>query len=263
MSRQATGGQRPVAIPLHLFGVSEVLNSARLPNEAGQPGQKRYISSDDDSIYTSFHIMPARKPSPQPERLLQLLKRRGMVRSAEMQTQGITAATAARLVRDGRIVRLARGLYQLPDAPMEAHHALAEVAKRAPKAVICLLSALAFHDLTDQLPPKVWVALGRKDWTPRVEYPPLRIARFSAKELGRGIETHRIEGVPVRITTVTKTLVDAFRYRRDIGVSVCIESLRQALKTRKATPAEISKQAVESGVWKAMQPYMEALTFNG
>lgn len=207
--------------------------------------------------------MPARMPSPQPERLLRLLKRRGMVRSAEMQTQGITAATAARLVRDGRIVRLSRGLYQLPDAPMEAHHALAEAAKRVPKGVICLVSALAFHDLTDQLPPKVWVALGRKDWTPRVEYPPLRIARFSEHELGHGIETHKIEGVPVRITSVTKTLVDVFRYRRDIGISTCIESLRQSLKTRKATPAGISKQAVESGVWKAMQPYLEALTING
>lgn len=201
-------------------------------------------------------------PSPQPERLLRLLKRRGMVRSAEMQTQGITAATAARLVRDGRIVRLSRGLYQLPDAPMDAHHALAEAAKRVPRGVICLMSALAFHDLTDQLPPKVWVALGRKDWTPRVEYPPLRIARFSERELGHGIETHKIEGVPVRITSIAKTLVDTFRYRRDIGVSVCIESLRQALKTRKATPAEISQQAVESGVWKAMQPYLEALTLD-
>ena len=207
--------------------------------------------------------MSPRMPSPQPERLLRLLKRRGMVRSAEMQSLGITAATAARLVRDGRIVRLSRGLYQLPDAPMDAHHALAEVAKRVPKGVICLLSALAFHDLTDQLPPKVWIALGRKDWTPRVEYPPLRIARFSEHELGYGIETHKIEGVTVRITNVTKTLVDAFRYRRDIGITVCVESLRAALKTRKATPAEISKQAVESGVWKAMQPYLEALTING
>lgn len=263
MSTQAAGGQRPVAIPLHLFGVSEDLNRVSPVVGTGQPSQKRYVSSDDDSIYTSFHIMSTRMPRPQPERLLLLLKRRGMVRFAEMQSLGITAATAARLVRDGRIVRLSRGLYQLPDAPMDAHHALAEAAKRVPKAVICLVSALAFHDLTDQLPPKVWIALGRKEWTPRVEYPPLRVARFSEHELGQGIETHKIEGVPVRITSITKTLVDAFRYRRDIGITVCVESLREALKARKATPAEISKQAVDSGVWKAMQPYLEALTING
>lgn len=263
MNTQAACREPRVAIPLHLFRVSEGLNPGQRRERSASIRPKRYISSDDDSIYTSFNIMSARMPRPQPERLLQLLKRRGMVRFAEMQTLGITAATAARLVRDGRIVRLSRGLYQLPDAPMDAHHALAEAAKRVPKGVICLVSALAFHDLTDQLPPKVWIALGRKDWTPRVEYPPLRVARFSEHELGQGIETHKIEGVPVRITAVTKTLVDAFRYRRDIGITVCVESLREALKTRKATPAEISKQAVESGVWKAMQPYLEALTING
>jgi predicted transcriptional regulator of viral defense system len=204
--------------------------------------------------------MSSRTPSPQPDRLLRLLKRRGMVRLAEMQAQGITAATAARLVQDGRVVRLSRGLYQLPDAPMHAHHSLAEAAKRVPKGVVCLMSALAFHDLTDQLPPKVWLALGRKDWTPRVEYPPLRIARFSEDEHRRGIETHKIEGVAVRIYNVPKTLADAFRYRRDIGISVCIESLRTALKKGKATPAQIAGEAETSGVWKAMQPYLETLT---
>lgn len=207
--------------------------------------------------------MPTPAASPQPDRLLRLLKRRGMVRLAEMQEQGITAATAARLVQDGRVVRLSRGLYQLPDAPMHAHHSLAEAAKRVPRGVVCLMSALAFHDLTDQLPPKVWLALGRKDWTPRVEYPPLRIARFSEDEYRRGIETHKIEGVAVRIYNVPKTLADAFRYRRDIGISVCIESLRAALKKGKATPAQIAGEAEKSGVWKAMQPYLETLTTDG
>jgi predicted transcriptional regulator of viral defense system len=201
--------------------------------------------------------------SPQPERLLRLLKRRGMARLAEIQAQGITAATAARLVQDGRVVRLSRGLYQLPDAPMHAHHALAEAAKRVPKGVVCLVSALAFHDLTDQLPPKVWLALGRKDWTPRVEYPPLRIARYSDEEHRRGVETHKIEGVTVRIYNIPKTLADAFRYRRDVGIAVCIESLRAALRHGKATPAQIARAATDSGVWKAMQPYLETLASDG
>lgn len=204
--------------------------------------------------------MPVPNANPQRDALLKLLRRRGMVRLAEFKQRGITAATASRLVREGRIVRLSRGLYQLPDAPMHAHHTLAEASKRVPKGVICLLSALAFHDLTDQLPPKVWLALGRKDWTPRVEYPPLRIARYSDEALRTGIETHRIEGVAVRITSVTRTLADAFRYRREIGIAVCIEALRAALKHRKAKPAEIAQQAVDSGVWKTMQPYLEALT---
>jgi len=213
-------------------------------------------------IHNSFRIMPT-PSSPQPERLLKLLKRRGIVRQSEFRQQGITAATASRLVQEGRIVRLSRGLYQLPDAPMDAHHSLAEAAKRVPRGVVCLVSALAFHDLTDQLPAKVWLALGRKDWTPRVEYPPLRIARFSEQDFGSGIETHRIEGVRVPIYSVTKTLADTFRYRREIGITVCVESLRAALGKKKATPADIARQAVESGIWKVMQPYLEALTING
>lgn len=207
--------------------------------------------------------MPSNPTSPQPARLLKLLKRRGIVRQAEFREQGITAATASRLVQEGRIVRLSRGLYQLPDAPMDAHHSLAEAAKRVPKGVVCLVSALSFHDLTDQLPAKVWLALGRKDWTPRVEYPPLRIARFSEQDFGSGIETHRIEGVSVPIYSVTKTLADAFRYRRELGITICIESLRAALSKKKATPGDIAKQAAESGIWKVMQPYLEALTING
>lgn len=214
-------------------------------------------------IHNSFRIMQTPSPSPQPERLLKLLKRRGIVRQSEFRQQGITAATASRLVQEGRIVRLSRGLYQLPDAPMDAHHSLAEATKRVPKGVICLVSALAFHDLTDQLPAKVWIALGRKDWTPRVEYPPLRIARFSERDFSTGIETHRIEGVRVPIYSVPKTLADAFRYRREIGIAVCVESLRAALKKQQTTPADIAKQAVESGIWKVMQPYLEALTING
>ena len=202
-------------------------------------------------------------PSPQPERLLDLLAQHGIVRQADFRKIGITAATASRLVRDGRIVRLSRGLYQLPEAAMDTHHSLAEVAKRVPRGVVCLVSALAFHDLTDQLPAKVWIALGRKDWKPRVSYPPLQVARFSEQELLSGIETHQIEGVSVPIYSVPKSLADAFRYRSRIGIAVCLESLRSAIKGKKATPAEIAKQAVESGIWKVMQPYLEALTIDG
>lgn len=206
--------------------------------------------------------MSANPQLPQRERALSLLNQHGMLRLAEFLRQGVTAATVSRLEKDGTIVRLSRGLYQLPDAPLEAHHALAEVAKRVPKGVVCLLSALAFHDLTDQVPPKVWIAIGRKDWTPRVEYPPLRIARFSERDFAAGIEIHPIEGIHVRIYGVAKTLADVFRYRRQLGVTVAIEGLRSALKQRKATAAEIARQAAEAGVWAIMQPYLETLTLD-
>ena len=202
-------------------------------------------------------------PRTQPDRLLRLLKRRGMARLSEIEAAGITAASAARLVRDGRVVRLARGLYQLPDAPLDAHHSLAQAAKRVPRGVVCLASALAFHDLTDQIPPKVWIAIGQKDWVPRVDYPPLRIAKFPERHLKRDVESHRIEGVMVSIYGISKSLADAFRYRRELGIPLCVEALSAALRKGKATPADIARTAERDGVWKAMQPYLEALTING
>src|SRR5512138_661434 len=93
-----------------------------------------------------------------------LLKARGIVRLTELRAAGITAATVSRMERDGEVIRLARGLYQLPDAQLDANHSLAEAAKRLPRGVICLVSALAFHGLTDQLPKKVWMAIGKSDW---------------------------------------------------------------------------------------------------
>lgn len=192
-----------------------------------------------------------------------LLRQRGLARLSEFLENGITSATVSRLERDGTIVRLSRGLYQLPDSPLHAHHTLAEASKLVPKGVICLASALAFHDLTDQIPSKVWIAIGRKDWRPRVSYPPLRIARFSNQELRTGVETHSIEGTLVPVFGVAKTLSDVFRYRKIVGTNLAIEGLRAALKQCKVTPAEIAKQAADAGVWKHMQPYLEALNFDG
>jgi len=148
-------------------------------------------------------------------------------------------------------------------ATVDAHRVLAEASKRVPKGVICLVFALAFHDLTDRIPPRVWVAIGPKAWRPRVQYPAIRIVRFPKERLENGVEFHVIDGVRVPIFGVAKTLADAFRYRRVLGTTLVVEGLREALRKKKATPAEISKQAVEAGVWTAMQPYMEALTLDG
>jgi predicted transcriptional regulator of viral defense system len=186
-----------------------------------------------------------------------------MVRLAEFRATGVTATTVSRLERAGSVVRLGRGLYQLPNATVDAYHALAEVSKHIPKGVICLVSALAFHDLVDQMPPRVWMAIGHKAWRPRVEYLAIRFVRFPKERLEKGVELHMIDGVRVPIFGVAKTLADAFRYRRVLGTTLVAEGLREALRKKKATPAEISKQAVEVGVWTAMQPYMEALTLDG
>ena len=210
------------------------------------------------------------EPQTQKDRALSLLKRRGMVRISELSKEGITRATVARMLEKGLVHQLSRGLYQLPDAPTDTHHSLAEAAKRVPKGIICLVSALAYHELTDTIPHSVWMAIGPKDRRPRDSQPPLQIVRFRGKLLDHGIEPHTIEGVTVRIYDPAKTVVDLFRYRQSAGrrykhspgLNLALEGLREALRRRKATPAKIAEYATEAGIWKVVQPYLEAMTAN-
>jgi len=190
-----------------------------------------------------------------------------MVRSYELERAGVSGVAISRMKDKGVLLQLGRGLYQLPDAPLEADHSLAQAAKRVPKGVVCLVSALAFHGLTDTIPARVWMAIGPKDRRPRVEEPPLQIVRFGEKTLHTGVQKHTIEQVPVRIYDPAKTVVDLFRYRRSEGrryqkspgLNLALEGLREALRQRKATPAEIARYANEAGIWKIVQPYLEAM----
>jgi len=203
-------------------------------------------------------------------RALRLLKGQGMARHAELTKAGLTAATISRMKEKGLIVQLSRGLYQLADAPLDANHSLAEAAKLVPKGVVCLVSALAFHELTDVIPSRVWMAIGPKVRRPSIAYPPLQFARFGAKVLGVGVEEHVIEGVTVRIYNPAKTVVDMFRYRRQEGrrfqrspgLNVALEGLKEALRKRKAAPADIARYANEAGVWKGLEPYLDAMIAN-
>lgn len=207
--------------------------------------------------------MAPKPPITQRERAVAFLKSKGMARLSELIAEGVTASTVSRLEREAAIVRLARGLYQLPDASIDAHHTLAEAAKLVPKGVICLTSALAYHELTDQIPAKVWIAIGPKDWRPNFRYPPVRFAHFPNKYLRNGVEQHVIDGVNVPIFGVAKTIADLFRYRRTVGINIPLEGLREALRKRKATPAQIAKYASDARVWKTMEPYVSALTTDG
>jgi predicted transcriptional regulator of viral defense system len=193
----------------------------------------------------------------------EFLAARGIVRLAELRKEGVTAATISRMERAGEVLRLTRGLYKLPDAPLDVHHSLAEAAKRVPKGVVCLVSALAFHGLTDQMPKHVWIAMGQKDWAPSTEGPHMQIVRFSDRHLTTSVKTQVIEGVLVKVFGVAKTVADCFRYRNKIGLSIAIEGLREALRQRKATPADIAQLATTGGVSTIVRPYLEALTANG
>jgi predicted transcriptional regulator of viral defense system len=214
-------------------------------------------------IESIIHKDVSRAPGPQREQLTAFLCARGIARLREIRRAGITAATVSRLEREGIVTRLGRGLYQLADAPLEGNHSLAEAAKRVPRGVICLVSALAFHGLTDQMPRRVWVAIGPKDWKPRIDSPPLQIVRFADRFLREGVETHMIEGVPVPIFGIAKTIADVFRHRRSVDTAVAVQALKEALRQRKATPAEIARAAVQGGVWTTLRPYLEALIIDG
>ena len=196
----------------------------------------------------------------QRDRATAYLAAQGMSRLNELIAHGVTASTLSRLERGGTVTRLARGLYQLADASLDVNHTLAQASKLVPKGVIWLTSALAFHGLTDHIPPKVWIAIGPKEWRPSFTYPPARFARFSGSRLALGIGQHLIDGVSVPVFGVAKTIADLFRYRQTVGVNIALEGLREALRQNKATPSEIANQAIDAKVWRIMEPYLSALT---
>ncbi len=199
----------------------------------------------------------------QKAKLLSLVDAGTMLRASDLREAGINAQTIARAVEAGEIERVARGLYQGRGAAIAESQIFAEAALRVPKGVVALVSALAFHDLTDQMPRRVWMAIGVSDWAPVQSYPPTRLVRFSDRYLRQGVEHHPIAGIQVPIYSVPKTLADAFRNPKLVDRSIAVESLRAALRLRKATPAMIAEGAKAGGAWKTMQPYLEALTFDG
>src|SRR5258708_18904774 len=145
-------------------------------------------------------------------RLLRLARRHGSVSRREVSDAKIHTQTLSRLVRAGTLERVARGHYRLPNAPVTEHHGLALVAAAAPKAVICLLSALSFHQIGTQLPHEVWIALDRRSRCPSLRYPRLHVVRFRGDALTEGVETHRIDGETVPVYSVAKTIADPFKY---------------------------------------------------
>jgi predicted transcriptional regulator of viral defense system len=195
--------------------------------------------------------------------LRNLLDGRGMMRAQELRQAGISPQTIARAVETGEIERISRGVYQKRGSEIEENQILAEAAIRVPKGVIALVSALAFHGLTDQMPRRIWMAIGASDWAPVQSYPPMRMVRFTEPYLRQGVENHMIAGLEVPIYSVPKTLADLFRNSKLVDRSVAVEGLRAAIEQRKATPSAIAQGAKAGGAWKIMQPYLEALTSNG
>lgn len=199
----------------------------------------------------------------QQARAISLLKARRLLRQKDLIAAGIAPETLARMVRDKLIVRPARGLYQLRNSRAPGTHILAEAAALVPKGIVCLTSALQFHQLTLQMPSAVWMAIERTGWKPKVDYPPIRFVRFSGAALTAGVAHHRIADVEVAITDPARTVVDCFRYRNKVGLDVAMEGLGEGLRRKKFKSDDLWRHARASRVWVVMRPYVEAITAHG
>jgi len=186
-----------------------------------------------------------------------------MLRLKDFLAEGIGAETLARLVREKVLVRPARGLYQRSDMQIDAAHTLAEAAVLVPKGIVCLTSALQFHQLTLQMPSAVWMAIERTAWRPKLDYPRIRFVRFSGSALTEGIVRHGIEGVEVPITEPARTIVDCFRYRAKVGIDIAMEGLREGLRRRRCSADELWRCARQARIWSFMRPYVEAMVSDG
>ena len=193
------------------------------------------------------------------DKVLEQVKLAGVLRPRDLDQYGIPRTYLSRLVDAGKLHRIGRGLYALPDSDVSEHHSLTEACKRVPKGVVCLLSALRFHELTTESPFEVWLAIGGKAWRPRVDYPPLRIVHFSASTLEAGVVQHRIEGVAVQVFSPAKTVADCFKYRNKIGLDIAIHALQECWRRRRCTMDELWRYAELCRVQNVMRPYLESL----
>ena len=193
------------------------------------------------------------------QRINKLLARGATVRSRELVDAGLRRSELSRLVAAGKVVRLARGLYAAPGYQGGEHGALVAVATRAPRTLFCLLTALRFHDLTTQAPFEVWIAIGNKAHPPRLDYPPVRVVRYTSESLTAGVEAHRVEGTLIRVTSPAKTVADCFKFRNKIGLDVALEALREARRSKKASADEMWRYARLNRVANVIRPYLEAL----
>ena len=191
-------------------------------------------------------------------RLLDLVDHQGLVRARDVEAAGIPTVYLTRMVRAGLLERVARGLYARASAPAHEHASLAEVAKLAPRGVVCLLSALAFYELGTQNPHRVWLAIAHNAKPPTTTTVPLAVVRMHPRALAAGVATHDVDGTAVRGFDPSKTVADLFKYRNRVGLDVALEALRAYWFSPHRDAGALRRYAGIDGVEKVMQPYLEA-----
>ena len=193
------------------------------------------------------------------KKVLDLASKRGILRPRDLQSKGLPTDYLWRLHQKEKLEKVGRGMYAIPGAGLGEHQTIVQAALRVPHGVVCLLSALRFHDLTTQSPFEIWMAIDGKARSPKEDIIPLRIVRFSGKALTAGVETHPIEGVKVKVYNPAKTVADCFKYRNKIGLDVAIEALRDCWRKKRATTDQLWYYAKVCRVGRVMRPYLESL----
>jgi len=173
---------------------------------------------------------------------------------------GISDRSITRLVEEGTLVRVRRGIYEHPESAISEHHDLIQITKSAPRAVVVLISALRFHEIGTQSPHEVWIQLPAQSRVPKIDWPPIRVIRTRVEQLQTtGVKQHHLGGTTVAVTTPARTVADCFKHRNKLGIDVCVEALRETLNERKAMLGEISEMGRILRVGKVMKPYLEAM----
>ncbi|MBF0543064.1 MAG: AbiEi antitoxin N-terminal domain-containing protein [Candidatus Riflebacteria bacterium] len=195
----------------------------------------------------------------QTEKILEIARNSGIIRAIDLKKAGVSRNYLYKLHESGLLFKISRGLYKLPKTPVTEHSIFSEIAKRIPKAVICLLSALTFHGATTQLPHEIWIALPKGAWRPHLDYPSRNVTYVSGEAYFFGVKEHKIDGVIVKIYSPAKTVADCFKFRNKVGLDVAIEALREVWRSRKATMDELFEAAKTNRMLRIMRPYLEAM----
>ena len=205
------------------------------------------------------HTIDMNTQSTYSQKALALIKEKGIVRSSEFVEEGIPRVIISRLVVNQQLQQVGRGLYCLPEKKFSEKESLLVIATRVPQANFCLFTALQIHELTTQLPRKIWIAMPVDSRLPKIDYPPIKMVKYSGEAYFEGIEIQEADGVQYRVYNVAKTIADCFKHRNKIGMDVAIEALRDAYLKNKVTADELWHYAKICRVANIMRPYIEAI----
>lgn len=195
------------------------------------------------------------------EQVKELVRAKGLARRRDVEDAGLSSRLLYRLRDRGELMEIAPGLFKHPETEFTEKHSFAEASKLVPRGVVCLVSALAFHEVGTQMPRRMWMALNRENrQEPDISDPPMEFVWFTGSAFDEGQEVHEVEGVDVRVYSVAKTLADLFKYRKKVGLDIVLEALHEAWRDRLFTMDELGHYAEVCRVRTVMRPYLHALT---